>query len=70
MNYNLFDPKTGEPFGNGLGDVFDHQFLLLENYKFERPGPYNFKLQQYMRMDSLPEVLSAGIRVEKVEMPN
>jgi gliding motility-associated lipoprotein GldH len=64
INYNLFDPKTGKPFGSGLGDVFDHQFLILENYKFERPGPYVFQLQQYMRRDSLPEIMSAGLRVE------
>ena len=65
VNYNLFDPKTGKPFGSGLGDVFDHQFLLLENFKFERPGPYVFEIQQYMRMDTLPEILSGGLRVEK-----
>ncbi len=68
INYNLFDPKTGKPFGSGLGDVFDHQFLIMENYKFERPGSYIFEIQQYMRMDSLPEVLSAGVRVEEVQV--
>lgn len=64
LNYNLFDPKTGEPYGSGLGDVFDHQLILLKDYKFERPGPYVLEFKQYMRMDSLPEILSTGIRVE------
>ncbi len=64
INHNLFDPKTGKPFGSGLGDVFDHQFIILKDYKFERPGPYLFHLQQYMRRDSLPEIMSAGLRVE------
>lgn len=67
VNYNLFDPKTGEPFGSGLGDVFDHQLLLLKDFKFERPGPFVFEMRQYMRMDSLPELLSAGMKVELVK---
>ena len=65
INFNLFDPKTGEPFGAGLGDVFDHQLPILDNYKFDHTGPYVFQLQQYMRMDSLPEIISAGLRVEQ-----
>lgn len=67
VNYNLFDPKTGEPYGSGLGDVFDHQLLLLKDFKFERPGPFVFEMRQYMRMDSLPELLSAGMKVELVK---
>ena len=28
----LFDKKTGKPFGeSGLGDIYDHQFLLLKD---------------------------------------
>lgn len=66
INFNLFDPKTGEPFGSGLGDVFDHQLPILNNYKFDHTGPYVFQLQQYMRLDSLPEIISAGLRIEQV----
>jgi gliding motility-associated lipoprotein GldH len=66
VNYNLFDTKSGKPFGSGLGDVFDHQFLLLENFEFSKPGLYVLQVQQYMRMDSLTEVVSAGTRVEQV----
>lgn len=67
-NVNLFDPKTGKPEGNSsLGDIFDHKFLLLENFKFENPGKKKLDLQQYMRYDSLPEIVSTGIRVEIFE---
>lgn len=65
VNQNLFHPKTGKPFGDGLGDIFDHQFKLLENYRFNQPGAYRVKLQQFMRRDSLPEIISVGIRVEE-----
>ncbi len=63
-NIDLFDPRSGKPFGEGLGDIYDHQILALESYKFNSPGLYNIKVQQYMRMENLPEIVSVGLRVE------
>lgn len=63
-NLILFDPKTGEPYGSGLGDVFDHQIPILNNYYFPDEGSYKVRLQQYMRRDTLEEVYSVGVRVE------
>jgi len=63
-NY-LFDLKTGEPFGrSGLGDIYDHRFPLLTSYGL-KAGKYSVTLQQFMRVDTLPGVLAAGIRVER-----
>ncbi len=64
---DLFDPKTGQPKGSGLGDMFDHSVPIIEKYKFSRPGTYNLKFQQQMRLDSLPFIMSVGARVEFVE---
>ncbi|WKN43881.1 gliding motility lipoprotein GldH [Tunicatimonas pelagia] len=64
---NLFEPRTGEPYGNGLGDIFSHQILALPNYKFDTAGMYQIRLQQYMRRDTLPEILSVGVRIERAE---
>lgn len=64
---DLFDPKTGEPYGSGLGDLFDHSIPVIENYNFEEAGTYSLRLQQSMRSDSLPFILSVGARVEVVE---
>ncbi len=61
---NLFDPQTGQPYGSGLGDMFDHSVPLMENYSFPSVGSYSLKLQQFMRMDSLPFIMSVGARVE------
>jgi len=61
----LFNEKTGEPFGDGLGDIFDHQFLLLKDFRFPYAGKYQVKLQQYMRKDPLPFIVSVGVRIEK-----
>lgn len=60
----LMDAKTGEPLGSGMGDIFDHQFMLLPNYKFEKAGKYTIKYKQYMRKDPLPAIMAIGTRVE------
>ena len=62
----LFDKKTGEPFGkSGLGDIYDHRFLLLKNYAFLQPGKYTMRFEQFMRSDTLRGVLAVGLRVER-----
>ncbi|MDZ7933775.1 MAG: gliding motility lipoprotein GldH [Emticicia sp.] len=61
----LFNAKTGKPLGDGLGDIFDHKVLSSRNYMFPKKGKYTIKLQQYMRQDPLPYVMSVGISVEK-----
>jgi len=64
----LFDQKTGQPFGtSGIGDIYDHQFPILKNYSFEKAGAYKMKLNQFMRMDTIPGILAVGVRVETVE---
>lgn len=60
----LFDKKSGKPYGDGLGDIFDHQFALLKNHQFKEPGNYKIQIKQYMRQDPLPFVMSLGVRVE------
>jgi len=64
----LFDQKTGQPFGtSGIGDLYDHQFSILKNYSFERAGTYKMKLNQFMRLDTIPGILAVGVRVENAE---
>ena len=66
VEQNLFDRKTGEPFGDsGLRDIYAHQFVLEPSIKFAS-GPYKVKLSHMMRPDELKEILSVGIRVELV----
>jgi len=66
----LFDPKTGQPYGSGLGDLFDHSISLQEDFQFPYSGSYSIKLQQFMRMDTLPFILSVGARVEYASETN
>lgn len=63
----LFDDKTGKPQGNsGLGDIYDHRIPLKMDYRFEYPGKYKVKFEQFMRTDTLSGILAVGLRVEKM----
>ena len=63
----LFDKKTGEPLGEGLGDLFDRGVPVFEDQKFAYAGSYSFKVKQFMRMEQLPGILSFGLKVQKPE---
>lgn len=53
--------------GVGMDDVFERRVLLLPKpVKFARSGTVRFTLQHTMRLDPLPDILQAGIRVEPV----
>ena len=59
----LVDCKTGQPLGKGVGDLFDHQQLTISNYKFEKGGKYRLSFGQYMRQDTLANIVSVGTKV-------
>ncbi len=63
-NIQLFNAITGIPYGSGLGDIYDIEKVFLENYTFEDKGNYKLRIDQFMRPDSLSEILSVGLRVE------
>lgn len=72
-NIELFDPKTGKPYGDGLGDIFDHRVKVLDQFIFPDTGFYNIEVQHRMRdkimvENQLPDVMSVGIRIEKAAM--
>jgi gliding motility-associated lipoprotein GldH len=61
----LFDQKTGKPLGqSGIGDVFDHQFLIIDKHIFDYPGKYQLRIEQFNRQDTLQGILAVGARVE------
>lgn len=67
-NY-LFEGASGKPLGSsGLGDIYDHQFLLLKDYRFSKAGKYKVKFEQLMRTDTLEGMLAVGLRVEKASI--
>jgi gliding motility-associated lipoprotein GldH len=66
VNYELFTRKTGEPLGeSGIGDIYDHQFLILNSFEFSHKGKYKISFQHYMRSDTLSNIMAVGTRIEK-----
>jgi gliding motility-associated lipoprotein GldH len=63
-NIQLFNAKTGIPHGKGIGGFYDIERTFLEEYNFEHKGLYKLRIDQFMRQDSLAEILSVGLRVE------
>lgn len=59
--------KEGKWFGDCLGDICDFQKPIEQNVSFRQPGKYTFQIEQIMRTESLPFVMSVGLRLEKVE---
>jgi gliding motility-associated lipoprotein GldH len=53
--------------GTGMDDVYDHRIRITNAPIKLKKGNYHFTIQHTMREDPLPYVLSAGIRVEKVQ---
>ena len=54
----------GKWYGESMGDIVDHQLQIQENATFPKKGTYKISLEQNMRLDPLPDVLSVGLRVE------
>ena len=65
QDMNLMHPKTGYPFGNGYGDVYDLQVMALPKIKFRQTGKHTLTLHHYMRTDTLQGIAAAGLRLEK-----
>ncbi len=63
----LFEPKTGKPYGSGIGDQYNNQLVLEESLKFPNAGSYQIDLSQFMRVDSLTGIQRVGVRIEKVQ---
>jgi gliding motility-associated lipoprotein GldH len=55
----------GKWLGEGLGDIWNHRILFKEHMRFNQAGEYRFDLIQAMRVNPLPGIMDAGIRVEK-----
>ncbi|MFT3681878.1 MAG: gliding motility lipoprotein GldH [Ferruginibacter sp.] len=52
--------------GTGMDDIWEVRKPVTRGpVKFNKKGNYSFSLEQVMREDPLPNIISAGIRVER-----
>lgn len=61
---DLFHPKTGVPFGGGIGGTYDYEVIADPKMKFASAGKYQIKVKQYMRVENLPGISAFGITLE------
>ncbi len=72
MKTQRFDLLLGDDAkgweGSGMDDIWEIRKSVTDGpFKFIKPGRYKFLIAQIMRENPLPNILSIGIRVEKVK---
>lgn len=58
--------SSGKWLGRGMGEIWEQRMPLTQDDKsliFTKPGVYEVQLEQDMRINPLPEILQAGLRV-------
>jgi hypothetical protein len=40
---------------------------VVDQYRFNNPGVYQMKINHYMRPDSLAEIMSIGLRIDRAK---
>jgi gliding motility-associated lipoprotein GldH len=66
VDLNLADESKGW-LGIGMGDIYDQRIPVNASPLRFKKGLYKFALSHTMREDPLENILSTGIRVEKVK---
>ena len=57
--------KRGKWLGRGFGNVWSYSIPYKRNIAFPMKGTYVFYIEQAMRVENLPHVLDAGLKIEK-----
>lgn len=59
--------KSGKWLGSGLGDALTYQIPISNKKVFKQSGTYKVTLEQHMRKEIIPNVLAAGLKLNKQE---
>ena len=59
--------ERGKWLGDGSGDIWDNRILFKRKFRFPEAGLYHFEFQQAMRVNPLPQIMDAGMRIEKAQ---
>ena len=57
--------ERGKWLGSGSGNVRDSRVLFKRNFRFPQAGIWKLEIQQAMRMNPLPQIMDAGMRIER-----
>ena len=53
--------------GTAMDDIYDARLLIQPRTRFTKAGTYHFVIEQLMREDPLKNMLSVGLRIEKMQ---
>ena len=59
--------NEGKWYGKGLSEIINTQILIQPKAMMTDTGTYRFMLEQNMRQNPLPNIMSMGLRIEKAE---
>ena len=59
----FFDAKTGKPLGDGLGDLYHREDLVVTGLSLPTSDTLTVSMIQYMRLDTLRGIDRVGLRV-------
>ncbi|MFM6947523.1 MAG: gliding motility lipoprotein GldH [Aquirufa sp.] len=66
----FYDPKSGKSIGQSSGSIIGHKYLILKHIKFPRNEKYIVQLEQYMRKDTIPGIVSIGASIAPIDENN
>jgi gliding motility-associated lipoprotein GldH len=52
--------------GTAMDDIYDTRIVVQPRTRFSKAGTYHFIMEQLMREDPLKNILSVGLRLEKI----
>ncbi|MBS1783521.1 MAG: gliding motility lipoprotein GldH [Bacteroidetes bacterium] len=64
--------QSGRWLGRGMGEIWEQRMPMTRNdapMVFKKPGIYQIRLEQNMRINPLPDILQIGLRIEKTGTP-
>jgi gliding motility-associated lipoprotein GldH len=65
-NYKLkFRDADGKFIGDGSGDIWDENPLIMEKAKFNEKGTYKFEIVNDMKTTPTQGIMELGLRIEK-----
>jgi len=66
-DYDLQLTNNGRGWlGTAMDDIYESRILIQPRTHFHKAGTYHIQLEQLMREDPLKNVLSAGLRLERI----
>ena len=60
----FYDPKTGKPKGQGLGDLFNHRYKIFNQIALKKGDKIQVQFRQFMRRDTLSGIVSVGFALK------